>query len=658
MPARADPNEDAAALLEKRRAQNRLAQQRFREKKLALKRTGRTSPTTSVLAQSSVASSSTTKATTAPLRSSSSSSSFSTQASSPSSSSASMAESDKGSSPPTTLSPASTDEGSSYLTARKGSYTAAASPPFPSVSMPTVQQAGPSLVPDFTYPDVFASSSSGGGSVNSSDNASTRTSVSVDQTPSSAVNLADTLADVELIGSTSALPLGDNDYNYMLSIMRESQQTEWEQRQAQAVYMLQQHQAQQQAQIAQQQQPSTPSRIQDRSSPRTYESFEDLLRDFEFPQAVTPSNTGSGSSDLLGLGDWATTSAGLHSSLSPSSTQKQPSSSAAAAVDHKCPYSWEVSRNVTGETGLMAVVLMQSGMPTVAALRQSMSPTIDQGLHPSFPLAKAFFHNAVALGFLDDDLRQCGHVSNIHTIWPKRSLPYLNAWAKSGHKDISSLKQLERVDVGGSSSSNLFDGTMGIVHSAHTVSGPNPFGVPTSLGEREEVIRLQKLRCAENLYPTKLQLEREHTIIIDTLPWPSVRDALIRLVDSGIVDNTSLKGDLLGKQFNLAGDGYVFTIHGDDPSDPEAWELSEFWALKYAPILEPSIIKRTNFWRRMSGKPDLDFAKPDQDRTITQGLARLAASGMQLTGSTSSSPSMASVAATSMHQGLPVGIRA
>lgn len=253
----------------------------------------------------------------------------------------------------------------------------------------------------------------------------------------------------------------------------------------------------------------------------------------------------------------------------------------------------EVAQTLTQEKGMLAIILLQTGSPSLAALRATFwNPSTDQRFAAKFPFAKAFYHNAVTLGFLDNDLRTCAGMSSIAKIWPLRSVPVLEGDAFTGPASDSELPVSQ-----------------------------GPWYMPTALTSTSEQRRAQQLRENPHMHPTKLQMEHPHSLLIDILPWPHVRDALIRLCLAGITSGHEIKCDMIGKDFDCTGDGHVFTIHGDDPCDPESWEVSESFAKRWSVVLDKKIIKRTNFWRRMRGLPNLELGdEKSQSQWIANAL--------------------------------------
>lgn len=410
----------------------------------------------------------------------------------------------------------------------------------------------------------------------------------------------------------------DNEVQFFASVMREAEQEQEEMRRLQ----------QQQTNLQRQRQHQQPQQ-QKIAADQPHSVLDRILADFGVPGSSTPSLLSGPTQQQRG-----------DPSLLPSQPQSQPQPAAAQSASSSssslCPThthdwfagfnQWQMIETITNERGMLAVVLLLLESPSLEHLRRSiLDPRRGVVFNEKHAMAKAFFHNAVCLGFLDDDLRKCATHSNISEVWTQRSLPFVQMGSNS-----TSL-------VAGGATGRAEDGTVSPLSltqmpGTSTSIGKSPWQIPVSLSRVDEDRRLTRLREAPNMYPTALQLSRPHSIIIDTLPWPSVRDGLIRLLELGVVDNHTLKCDLIGKPFECSGEGHVFTLHGDDPMDPESWEMSEYWAQKYLPLLDRGMVRRTNFWRRMKGldalRLDKETVEREGDRTIVDALANLRMAGV------------------------------
>lgn len=104
-----------------------------------------------------------------------------------------------------------------------------------------------------------------------------------------------------------------------------------------------------------------------------------------------------------------------------------------------------------------------------------------------------------------------------------------------------------------------------------------------------------------NMLPTTEQQRVPHHRCIDLgLPWASVRS---RLLDLAQTDRLCLNEFLLDILLSLVlpDQRPSFYVYGDDPYDPECWELSASFAAKWSGIFDESILRRSNWWRRQRG---------------------------------------------------------
>ncbi|CEH13279.1 Protein of unknown function DUF3425 [Ceraceosorus bombacis] len=252
------------------------------------------------------------------------------------------------------------------------------------------------------------------------------------------------------------------------------------------------------------------------------------------------------------------------------------------------PQGYQFAQLITKEKGMLAVCVFLSNEGTLEGLRRLptvLDPGSTSAISFTHPFIKAYYHNAITLGYLEEDLRAGDGMSNIRDIWSRRGGP------SSGLRTRTPASKNMWIDL------------------------------PSALTREEEKFRLKRLEETANLHPTELQLKTRHPSMVDVLPWPELRDALIALTMSNLVPYASLKGDLLGRPWQCTGSGHTFCIHGDDPGDEEAWEMSASFARKYRPVLPAKLLKRTNWWRRMRGEPNITFC-PSEEVDITSHHAQ------------------------------------
>ncbi|KAL6860801.1 hypothetical protein J3F83DRAFT_300629 [Trichoderma novae-zelandiae] len=90
-----------------------------------------------------------------------------------------------------------------------------------------------------------------------------------------------------------------------------------------------------------------------------------------------------------------------------------------------------------------------------------------------------------------------------------------------------------------------------------------------------------------SLEPTLLQKTVPHPPFIDVIPFPGVRNRLIRSLE--VIDLAKLSQDLV--------DG-AFRVWGQASWDGMGWEVSEAFARRWWFLMDEQLIDVTNFWRR------------------------------------------------------------
>lgn len=141
----------------------------------------------------------------------------------------------------------------------------------------------------------------------------------------------------------------------------------------------------------------------------------------------------------------------------------------------------------------------------------------------------------------------------------------------------------------------------------------------------------------DNMQPSTLCGAVPHHPFVDlSFPWPVVRDKILAAATCGLLNEHTLCVDIWpGDSYQESGAEPPYWVHGDDAFDPEAYEVSDRFARKYPWLLDASIIRRTNWWRRQQGKAELP---PDTVR-ISQSFAPLLSAQMSRLLETAVSPS-------------------
>lgn len=119
------------------------------------------------------------------------------------------------------------------------------------------------------------------------------------------------------------------------------------------------------------------------------------------------------------------------------------------------------------------------------------------------------------------------------------------------------------------------------------------------------------LRLPPSLEPSATQKSVVHHPWIDLLPIPSVRDALLRNMES--CDEDELCGDLFGICGPAPEMGLL--VWGES-WDPSAYEVSERVLRKWRGFLIdcPDLLKSTNYWRKRRGEKALELANIEDCR--------------------------------------------
>lgn len=113
------------------------------------------------------------------------------------------------------------------------------------------------------------------------------------------------------------------------------------------------------------------------------------------------------------------------------------------------------------------------------------------------------------------------------------------------------------------------------------------------------------LSCPPSLRPSALQLSTSHHPWIDLLPFPALRDNILRRGES--FDDTDICLDIV-EFCHVSGDGGgTGLIVWGEPSDPRSWEASEGLLRKWGWLFSGcwELFKSTNDWRAKRGEKNL-----------------------------------------------------
>ncbi|EXL98032.1 hypothetical protein NOF04DRAFT_6442 [Fusarium oxysporum II5] len=107
-----------------------------------------------------------------------------------------------------------------------------------------------------------------------------------------------------------------------------------------------------------------------------------------------------------------------------------------------------------------------------------------------------------------------------------------------------------------------------------------------------------------SLQPTNLQLSVSHHPWVDIIPIAGIRDNIL-LRDEALYDKAELCRDLRG--FQQVAHGHGGMKIWKDPWDPDGWEFSEAFAIKWPWVIREchELLESTNRWRKMRDEAPL-----------------------------------------------------
>ncbi|RSM12408.1 hypothetical protein CEP52_002497 [Fusarium oligoseptatum] len=109
-----------------------------------------------------------------------------------------------------------------------------------------------------------------------------------------------------------------------------------------------------------------------------------------------------------------------------------------------------------------------------------------------------------------------------------------------------------------------------------------------------DIFNPSRASLPSTLIPTELQKNIPHPPFVDVIPFPGVRDRLLRSL--AVIDLEKLTIDLT--------DG-AFKVWGSVPWDGTSWEVSEEFAKKWWFLIDGELLRATNFWRRQRLEPSI-----------------------------------------------------
>ncbi|VUC25122.1 unnamed protein product [Clonostachys rosea] len=134
---------------------------------------------------------------------------------------------------------------------------------------------------------------------------------------------------------------------------------------------------------------------------------------------------------------------------------------------------------------------------------------------------------------------------------------------------------------------------------------PFNFSGPTQLWQT-----IPRTECPETLAPTEIQIRVIHHPWIDLIPFPALRNNLLREVEAGMMDDDDLCCDLMDisdSDPNLINRPAM--IVWGQASDDRVWEVNAAFLQKWGFLVKgcPEIIASTNSWRAKRGEGPLSF---------------------------------------------------
>ncbi|KAF5687635.1 hypothetical protein FCIRC_2341 [Fusarium circinatum] len=117
-----------------------------------------------------------------------------------------------------------------------------------------------------------------------------------------------------------------------------------------------------------------------------------------------------------------------------------------------------------------------------------------------------------------------------------------------------------------------------------------------------------KSSCPESLRPTKLQIEIEHHPWVDLLPFPRLRDNMLKAYTSDVIDEDELCIDILGLMSSQGLDDAYLIVWGE-AHEEMSWEVSVGFLKKWGWLLKgcPKLVESTNHWRQQRGEAKLNI---------------------------------------------------
>lgn len=120
------------------------------------------------------------------------------------------------------------------------------------------------------------------------------------------------------------------------------------------------------------------------------------------------------------------------------------------------------------------------------------------------------------------------------------------------------------------------------------------------------------------LMPTTLQRAVRHHSWLDLFPFPSLRNRILKGIESGDLDEDTVCDALCCELLNLEAEEEAPVMIWGDSWEMASWEFSVSFVWKWASLLRecPEILEATNHWRGLRGDEPISLAMPLNSSSI------------------------------------------
>lgn len=167
--------------------------------------------------------------------------------------------------------------------------------------------------------------------------------------------------------------------------------------------------------------------------------------------------------------------------------------------------------------------------------------------------------------------------------------------------ELSTLKAFMRIATCLSVDSSIF-------WDIHAVS---PFFRGGGAGAAATATSTSHLSLSRTWQPTAAQLFLPHHPLLDFLPWPSVREKVIRVLNlpEDMRPPAARSATALAQfAYDLEDGAEGIRIWGGDPYDPAGWEVGQVLFERWWFLFDRQVIEQSNGWRDMRGAARLRIA--------------------------------------------------